>query len=211
MKIYDISVPLQAGMPVWPGDDPPEFKKYSSLQNGNMVNSTSIRSSLHLGTHVDAPRHLYDHTKTIDLIPLDSLVGRAIVFNVSAVSKIDKNVLVHLPLPKRSRILFKTRNSEYWKNPKHQFSKDFVSLTTEAAEYLIEKNIVLVGVDYLSIDVYEAESLPVHKLLLEKEIVVVEGLNLQGVPAGTYNLYCLPLKVVGADGSPARVILTSIE
>jgi arylformamidase len=211
MKIYDISVPLQAGMPVWPGDSPPEFKKYSSLKNGDVVNSTSIHSSLHLGTHVDAPRHLYDNQKTIDMIPLEVLVGRAIVLDMSAVSKIDKKALLNLQLSNESRILFKTKNSEYWKNPVHSFEKTFVSLTTDAAQFLIEKNVKLVGIDYLSIDLYEAESLPVHKILLEKEIVIIEGLNLHWVPAGIYDLYCLPLKIVGADGSPARAMLKSID
>lgn len=211
MKIYDVSVPLQTGMPVWPGDDEPKFEQYTFVDKGDVVNSTGIKSSAHIGTHVDAPRHLFNEGRTIDKIPLDILTGPASVYDLQDVNRIDQKVLSTLTLDRCKRILFKTRNSTYWETPKHQFKCDFVSLTPDGADFLIEKKIELVGIDYLSIDMFKAESLPVHKILLSKNVVVIEGLNLSQVPQGKYELICLPLKIMSADGAPARVILKSEE
>ena len=211
MKIYDVSVPLQSGMPVWPGDDDPKFEQYISLDGGGIVNSTGIHSSAHIGTHIDAPRHLFNEGKTIEEIPLDTLTGNVVVFDLKNVNLIDRKILSALYWDGCKRILFKTRNSIYWDSPKHQFKRDFVSLTPDGAEFLIEKKIELVGIDYLSIDLFNADQLPVHKILLSNNVVVMEGLNLSEVPQGKYELICLPIKIVGADGAPARVILRSID
>ena len=211
MKIYDVSLPLQSGMPVWPGDDDPKFEQYAFIEKGSVVNSTGIHSSAHVGTHVDAPRHLFNDGKTIDEIGLDILVGRAEVIDMLDALQIDRSTLTSIPIPNCKRLLFKTRNSKYWKTPRHKFKTDFVSLTADGAEFLIENGIELVGIDYLSIDLFSAGDLPAHKILLEKEVVVVEGLNLSEVPSGMYELDCLPIKILGADGAPARVILKSIN
>jgi arylformamidase len=210
MKIYDVSVPLQSGMPVWPGDDPPRFEQHAFIEKGSIVNSTAVHSSAHVGTHVDAPRHLFNEGKTIDEISLDILVGPAEVIDMQEASQIDRRVLSSIPMPPCVRLLFKTRNSNHWGTPHHKFKKDFVSLTGDGAEFLIEKGIRLVGIDYLSIDLFSAGDLPAHKILLENEVVVIEGLDLSGVVSGQYELNCLPLKIVGADGAPARVILKSM-
>jgi arylformamidase len=211
MKIYDVSVPLQSGMPVWPGDEAPKFEQYTFIEKGSVVNSTGIRSSAHVGTHVDAPRHLFSDGKTIDEIGLDILMGRAAVIDMQDAPQIARNTLASIPIPSCNRLLFKTGNSNYWKTPRHQFKTAFVSLTSDGAEFLIENGIRLVGIDYLSIDLFDAEDLPAHKILLEKEVVVIEGLNLLDVPPGQYELNCLPIKIMGSDGAPARVILKSID
>lgn len=207
MKIYDISVPLQSGMPVWPGDDEPKFEQYGLINEGGIVNSTGMHSPAHIGTHVDAPRHLFNNGKTIEQLSLDILVGEAAVIDLGEVDAIDHRVLSAVALPDCPRLLFKTRNSDYWKSPRHQFQTDFVSLTPDGAGFLVDKQIKLIGIDYLSIDLFNATQLPAHKILLAQEVVVIEGINLLDVPEGKYELYCLPLKIVGADGAPARTIL----
>lgn len=211
MRIYDVSVPLQSGMPVWPGDQDPKFDQYADIDQGSVVNSTGIRSSAHVGTHVDAPRHLFNDGKGIDELSLNILIGTAAVIDLSDATQIDRKTLSAISLPSCDRVLFKTRNSDYWKNPRHKFKTDFVSLTSDGAESLIENGIKLVGIDYLSIDLFSAEDLPAHKILLAREVVVIEGLNLSRVPPGQYELICLPIKIAGADGAPARVILKSTE
>lgn len=211
MKIYDVSIPLQSGMLVWPGDDNPEFEQYNAIDNGDIVNSTRIYSSAHIGTHVDAPRHLFNEGRTIDEIPLKVLIGTTMVVDLNNINQIDRQVLSSIKWQNSTRILFKTRNSKYWKSPIHKFEQDFVSLAPDGAEFLLEKKIELVGIDYLSIDLFNADQLPVHKILLKEDVVVIEGLNLAEVPEGLYELICLPIKILGSDGAPARAILRSIN
>jgi arylformamidase len=211
MKIYDISIPLQSGMPVWPGDDNPEFEQYTTIDNGYIVNSTRIYSSAHIGTHVDAPRHLFNEGRTIDEIPLKVLIGSTMVVDLNDANQINRHVLSSNKWQNSSRILFKTLNSKYWKSSQSQFKQDFVSLTPDGAEFLLEKKIQLVGIDYLSIDLFNADQLPVHKILLKNDVVIIEGLNLAEVPEGLYELICLPIKILGSDGAPARAILKSVN
>jgi arylformamidase len=211
MKIYDISIPLQSGMPVWPGDDNPEFEQYTTIDNGYIVNSTRIYSSAHIGTHVDAPRHLFNEGRTIDEIPLKVLIGSTMVVDLNDANQINRHVLSSIKWQNSSRILFKTLNSKYWESSQSQFKQDFVSLTPDGAEFLLEKKIQLVGIDYLSIDLFNADQLPVHKILLKNDVVIIEGLNLAEVPEGLYELICLPIKILGSDGAPARAILKSVN
>lgn len=207
MTVYDITVPIQPGIPIWPGDESPEISRYTSLNQGDMTNTSRIHCSLHTATHVDAPLHLFEEGKTIDQLPLNRLMGKVEVIELMEVDRLSASILEPMFPSQTRRILFKTRNSLLWENPSHSFWKQFVSLTEDGAKFLVERGIQLVGIDYLSIDQFENEDLPAHKILLSNEVIIIEGLNLLEVPAGSYELICLPLKIVGADGAPARVVL----
>ena len=158
----------------------------------------------HSGTHVDAPYHFTEQGKKIDQVSLSDLIGEALVVQVDA-DRITADVLRDIDLTRYRRILFKTRNSELLRE--EAFHEEFVSLELAAAEMLVERGVRVVGLDYLSIEAYESADHPVHKLLLEHDVVILEGLDLSAVGPGTYLLVALPLKLQGADGAPARVVL----
>jgi len=210
MKIYDISVPVSENTPVWPGDRQPEFPRVSRIQNGESVNLTEIHSSVHIGTHVDAPRHITDGGLTIDQIPLQKLSGLCRVVELNQTREIDRHILSHFSWVGVEKVLLKTRNSEFWQNPQHIFQADFAALTPDGAEFLLKTGVHLVGIDYLSIDLYENSDLPVHHLLLENNVVIVEGLNLADIRPGDYEFFCFPVKINGSDGAPARAVLRDL-
>ena len=208
MKIIDISVAIHTTMAVWPGD--PKVGNYleSSINVGNEANVTKIQMSAHTGTHIDAPFHFVDDGISIDQLDLDLLIGEAEVIEIdhdlkmitaSTLFELRKN---HWPM----RVLFKTKNSQEKLLKKPEFSKDFVALSVDASEFLIANGVKLVGIDYLSIAPYENGD-QTHVVLLENEIIVIEGLNLSEVNPGVYQLIALPIKLKGADGAPARVVL----
>ncbi len=207
MKYYDITVPLQTDMPVWTGDEQPKIERFTSLSRGDITNTSRIECSLHTGTHMDAPRHLFEEGKSIEELALDTLIGAATVVDVGEVDVIDAPVLQQLALSKLPRLLFKTRNSRWWQQPLHSFHPNFVSLTADAAEFLVRQGKKLIGIDYLSIDLYSSTDLPVHKILLSNGVVVIEGVDLHDVPPGDYEMIALPLRIVDGDGAPARVLL----
>ncbi|NOX38035.1 MAG: cyclase family protein [Calditrichaeota bacterium] len=211
MKVYDITVPITPDIPVWPGDQALKIRPVMRTDRGDPVNLSAFSATLHLGTHVDAPFHLFDEGQTVDALPLSVLIGPALVVEIDHPEHIDRPELERIHWPAIPRVLFKTRNSEYWKSPRLAFQEQFVSLTGEAAAFLVEQGIKLVGIDYLSVDLYANQNLDAHKILLRNAVVVVEGLNLLSVPPGIYELFCLPLNIVGVDGAPARVILREFE
>ena len=194
MRIIDVTVPIQPDMPVYPGDPEVSLTLEQSIADGASANVSRLDFGLHTGTHVDAPVHFIVGAPGAETLPLDVLVGPALVVEAP-----DLEDDVALPQGVE-RILFKTRNSELWAN--QAFSEDFVAVGLPLARRLAESRVRLVGIDYLSIGDEE-----VHELLLGLGIVVVEGLDLRSVAAGGYRLICAPLKVVGADGAPARVLL----
>jgi arylformamidase len=208
MKIFDISVTIQPGMPVWPGDARVDLRRTAKIEDGANANVSFLALSVHTGTHVDAPNHFLPEGTTVEKIPLNILVGPVQVVEVPAPEKeINAEILRSMSFsPKVERVLFKTSNSKIWKNPVDSFHTDFVGITEDAAELLVELKIKLVGIDYLSIAPYK-KSRPTHVALLKAKIMVIEGLDLSAVEPGVYSLYCLPLKLGGADGAPARVIL----
>ena len=210
MNIYDVTLGIGTEMITWPGDPRVQIENISSISAGNSFNVSHLAMSVHTGTHVDAPHHIIDNGKTIDEIPISTLVGRAYVLELPEVDLITAEVLMCNEIsPRTKRILFKTRNSIEWDSNKGTFKKDYVALSSDAALYLVRKGIKLIGVDYLSVAPYDdAES--VHKILLDAGVVIIEGLNLTGIRQGRYTLYCLPLKIIGADGAPARVFLTGV-
>jgi arylformamidase len=208
MTIYDISVSISPSLPIWPGDPGLTLEQYESMERGAPYNATRISSSVHLGTHVDAPRHFLSDGGTVENLPLDVLTGPCYVTQLpDGIDAITAEVLGRTEITSdMKRVLFGTSNSHYWAKGESEFQTDFVAITEDGAEWLVERGVQLVGVDYLSVAPY-SESIPTHRVLLKAGIVVVEGLNLSNVMRGFYDLYCLPLKIAGSDGAPARAIL----
>jgi arylformamidase len=211
MEIFDISVPISENLPVWLGDPKATIRRLSSIQDGETSNISQIRMSVHTGTHIDAPKHFIDSGKTIDEIPLEKLMGETLVIEIPGNQiRISEDVLQSHPqvdlLNQTRKVLFKTRNSYLWHRQPITFHKDFVGIDASGAVYLAKLNLDLIGVDYLSIAPYGETTLP-HRILLEKEIVLLEGIDLSEVQEGEYTLFCLPLLISGCEGSPARAIL----
>jgi arylformamidase len=178
------------------------------MDKGAHANVTTISSTVHLGTHVDAPHHFLNDHRTVEDLPLDILTGPCYVVQMpDGIDAITAEVLDRTEISSNmDRILFGTSNSHYWVKGEAKFQEDFVAITEDGAEWLVEHGVKLVGVDYLSVAPY-GESEPTHRVLLKAGVVVVEGLNLSNVVRGFYDLYCLPLKIAGSDGAPARAIL----
>ncbi len=208
MTIYDISLTLSPDLPTWPGDPGLELEKFESMDQGSGTNCTSISTSVHIGTHVDAPHHFLNDGRTVDELSLDVLTGPCYVLQLpDGVDAITSEVLDRSEITSdMKRILFGTSNSHFWAQGEKEFQTDFVAITEDGAEWLVEHGVQLVGVDYLSVAPY-GDSVGTHSVLLKAGVVVVEGLNLSKVMRGFYDLYCLPLKIAGSDGAPARAIL----
>ncbi len=208
MPLYDISLTISPSMPVWPGDPTVDLVQVQSMDKGDHINMTKMAMSVHTGTHVDAPHHFLNNHKTVENLPLDILTGPCYVIQLpDDVDEIDAEALERMPISEGTkRLLFGTSNSKFWAKGENNFQKDFVSISEDGAEWLVDHGIELVGVDYLSVAPF-GEGTPTHTVLLKAGVVVVEGLNLAKVPRGFYDLYCLPLKIAGSDGAPARAIL----
>lgn len=210
MRTYDISLTIFPNLPVWPGDSPPQFKHLKRLEQGADANVSEITINVHSGTHVDAPAHFLPKGKTVDQLLLKALTGRAFVLHLPNVDLITAKILSETFIPPRTRrILFKTRNSEYWAKQDFTFHSDYVALSPDGAEFLVNRGIKLVGIDYLSISPY-GDTVQTHRILLESGVVIVEGLDLSQISGGRYTLFCLPLKLAGLEASPARAILIGV-
>ncbi len=208
MKIYDITVPLSRELPVYPGDPPLELVSVASLSRGADANVTRLTITTHSGTHIDSPSHVSSHGISVDHLPLTILLGRALVVEILGVKEIGRRELARLPLAGEERLLLKTGNSLLWNRP--GFCEEYCHLTMEAAHYLSEVGIKLVGIDYLSIERLDGGG-AIHRHLLGNGVIILEGVNLEGVPAGSYELICLPLKIKGGDGAPVRAVLRRRE
>ncbi|MEZ5429549.1 MAG: cyclase family protein [Pyrinomonadaceae bacterium] len=208
MKIYDVTVPLTNDVPVYEGDPRVKIETAHSLAKGDAANVTGLCFGAHTATHVDAPNHFIEGTRKVADLELEKLIGRCRVLEIdqNALS-IGAEQVAHLN--DVERVLFKTRNSLFWNDLAQGFRKDFTYIEPEAARLLVEKGVKLVGIDYLSVEKFGSEDFATHITLLEKEVVIIEGLDLRQVPAGDYELICLPLKVASGtgDGAPARTIL----
>jgi len=198
VEIIDVSVPIRPGMVTYPGDPTVSLERVASLANGDVVNLSRLDFGVHSGTHVDAPVHFIDGAPGAETLPLDVLVGPARVLDLTTVDRLDASAFDGVELAQR--VLLKTRNSELW--ARDSFADDFLALTEDGARALIDGGVQLVGIDYLSIGDEAA-----HEALLDAGVVVVESLDLRGVDPGEYELICAPLKLVGSDGAPARVLL----
>lgn len=205
MKLIDISVPLDATLANYPGNTPFGLEAIKRLARGDSSNVSTLRMSAHAGTHVDAPRHFFDDGPASEQLPLDLLCGRARVIEVTTRKSITAEDLAGFDLSEDVRVLIKTINSRLWGSP--EFHRDYVGITAPAAKLLVDRGVKVLGVDYLSVEEYKKPGAPAHHVLLGAGTVVIEGLNLRDVEPGTYEMFCLPLLVVGSDGAPARVVL----
>jgi arylformamidase len=205
-RIIDISVPVRPGMVVYEGDPDVTLSLAASIVEGAVANVSRLACGVHTGTHIDAPYHFIDGAAGVDGTPVDALIGPAVVVDATALDRdIDVGDIDRLAIPEETeRLLLRTKNSELWSRP--EFSPDFIGLTAAAAGRLVELGIRLVGVDYLSV-APKGDPAPTHLRLLEAGVVILEGIDLRWVEAGRYTLVCLPLRLVGADGAPARAVL----
>lgn len=204
MRIHDLSVSLYPGMLQWPDDPRVRLTQVASLKKGDPYTLSQFSCGTHSGTHIDAPCHFTPEGRTIDQVSLNELIGEALVVQVDT-DRITADALRDIDLTTYRRILFKTRNSALLRD--ESFHAEYVSLELDAAQVLVECGVRVLGLDYLSIEAYESVDHPVHKLLTAHDVVILEGLDLSAVKPGAYFLVALPLKLRGADGAPARVVL----
>ncbi len=207
MKIHDITLTISNSLVTYPGDPGIEITRVHTIGKNSKSNLTKLDMGAHTGTHVDAPVHFIEGGSGSDALDLGILIGPAIVIDATKEERISANSIENFKIPPGTeRILFRTRNSEIWASTPEKFFPDFVGITKDGAEWLVKKNVKLVGIDYLSIAPFHKAE-PTHKVLLEAGIIPIEGLNLSGIAPGAYFLICLPLKIKGSDGAPSRVVL----
>ena len=201
----DISVPIRDGMVHWPGDPPVRIHRVQDIEQGDSHTLSTMSIGSHTGTHIDAPAHFIKGGNTVDCTPLRIMVGKARVLEIKDKESIKVPELVQFKVRRGERILFKTRNSALWKSGK--FSGDFVFVSPEAAQFLADRGVKLVGVDYLSVGGSRQGGKFQHEVLLNAGVCIIEGLNLSRVAPGNYSLVCLPLRLENGDGAPARAII----
>ena len=205
----DISVPLSNGMASWPGDEPFQHEQILHLERGDVCNLSKLTTTAHIGTHMDAPRHFVKGGAGIDAMPIDATIGRARVIGIHDPETIRIAELEPHGIRPGERILFRTCNSDCeWHS--EEFRKRFVYIPQDTARYLATTGVRTIGIDYLSVGGFESDSKETHEALLGAGIWIIEGLNLTAVEPGEYELVCLPLKIAGGDGAPARAVLRRV-
>lgn len=207
-NIHDISVDISTQSVIWPGDPAIHLDRVEDMMKGKKYNLTHLSMSLHNGSHIDAPLHFVRDGKSIEMIPLDTLIGPCYVLEIGDnVDLINASVLKSVSIPEHTtRLLLKTKNSNYWKERGDKFHKEYCGITTDGAKFLVGMGLKLIGIDYLSISPFSDLDNP-HIELLNHDIVILETINLDGIHSGWYDLVCLPLKLVGVEGAPVRAIL----
>jgi arylformamidase len=206
-----VTVAVSEHVPIYEGDPRVEIESVKSIGGGDSANVSNLCFGAHTGTHIDAPNHFIDGARRVEDLDLDKLVGRCRVIEVDdSVISIEPSHLAGLDGVER--VLFKTRNSSFWSEPEKGFRTDFTYLSPESARILADGGVKLVGIDYLSIEKFGSSDFATHITLLEKEVVILEGIDLRNISPGDYEVICLPLKYVGGagDGAPARTILREI-
>lgn len=205
MRVFDISVPLTAGLATWEDEEGPVLETLCDLASGDRFTLTCFSMGSHAGTHVDAPAHYIAGDAGVESLPLEALVGPALVVEHRGATHVTARDLATLGVDgSHSRVLIKTANGRLWEDTR--FHTDFIALTADAARYVVERGLQLIGIDYLSIAPYDDPD-EVHQVLLGAGLVALEGVDLREVPVGEYFLVCAPLRLVGAEGAPARVFL----
>jgi arylformamidase len=206
----DVSVSLRTGMVSWPGDPPARISHAKDMERGDPCTVSLLEMGAHTGTHMDAPAHFVRGGIGIDGMPVDAAIGAARVVPIRDRELIKRDELVGHRIRRGERALFKTRNSDHcWDTD--SFFEDFVYLSATAAQYLVERQVGLVGVDYLSVGGFRADGVETHQILLKAGIWIIEGLNLKRVRPGRVQLVCLPLKIAGGDGAPARALVRPMD
>lgn len=208
---YDISVTVDPDLPVWDGDPPVVIRSASSITRGDIANVSRLEIGAHTGTHVDAPIHFVPGRKGADRLTLDTLMGPAYVVDLTnVIHEVRASDFEKANIPQNTRrLLCKTSNSNLWSKSPCTFDTDFVGISLDGAQWLIDRGVELVGVDYLGVERFErvADGAPTHHALLEKEMIIIEGLDLSEISTGNYTLICLPVKIKNSDGAPCRAIL----
>ena len=193
MRIYDVTKDLSESSDLYPGDPPTVFHRISDIELHDSFTLTSFSMGAHAGTHIDAPSHLIRGGITIDEIPLSTLIGPVLVLSVT--NTVDIQSLMPLNDYNIPRVLLKTQEADGY-------------LTADVAEWVTKQGVKLIGVDAVSVDPPGEKSLIAHHILLGAGVIIVEGLDLTKIHSGLYNLFCLPLRLKGLEGAPARVVLT---
>jgi arylformamidase len=205
-RIYDISVPIRSGGLVYPGNPEIDIALQQAVAKGASANVSTIRFGSHTGTHADASRHFFDDGQSVDKIPLERLIGPALLVSFGdEVLSVGADELRSVDLKDHKRVLIRTRNSALLSQK--DFVKDYTFLAPDGARFLVDKGVELVGVDYLSIEQFHSGHHRTHRTLLERSVVIVEGLDLSVPAPGEYQFICLPLRIEGCDGAPARAVL----
>ncbi len=225
MAIYDVSVPISVNTPVFPGDPAVEISAAASIKHGDAANVSLLNFGAHTATHVDAAAHFIEGGRTVKDLPLDLLIGKAIVVEIPSNARAITVEHVRALVPDGAvRVLFKTRNSQFWlplfdalnetkmNENANRFHEDFTYIEPDAARELVTRKVKLVGLDYLSVEQFQSGNFATHETLLGANVIIIEGLNLNDVAGGEYELICLPLKIAGGagDGAPSRVVLRTI-
>lgn len=205
MKLIDVTVPIDSNLASYPGNTPFSLEAIKRIARGDSSNVSTLHLSAHAGTHVDAPRHFFDDGGGVESLPLEILCGHTRVVELTTRRSVTAEDLAAFDLHEDIRLLLKTHNSRLWGTP--EFQADFIGVTEDGARFLVDHGVKLLGVDYLSVEQFRAPGAPAHRILLGSGTIIIEGLNLRDVEPGTYEMFCLPLAVVGADGAPARVML----
>ncbi len=205
MPLYDATLVIHEGMLTFPGDPPFSIETVFDCRKGDPFNLALMKVGTHLGTHVDPPAHYVEGGATVDEIPLEVMVGPGVILDMQGRQSVDRQALEESWIGDYPRILLKTDNSP--KLLESGFRTDYVSLTEDGARFLVTKGVKLVGIDYLSIEKYMHPGAPVHHILISAGILIVEGLSLSDAPPGPCRIYCLPMKIKGGDGAPARVLI----
>ncbi len=207
MEIYDVTVRLREAMATYAGEEQgPVLDFHSLMSKGESANVSALSLGSHTGTHVDSPHHFLDNGVTVEQMPVEYMVGPCYVMEYAGEGHISAADLEAAAIPTATRrLLVKTNNGRFWDDD--AFHPEFIGLDDDAGPWLVERGIVLVGIDYLSIERFHSPTHAVHKALLETGAVILEGLDLRRVAPGEYFLVCAPLPVAGADGAPARVFL----
>ena len=205
--LIDISLSISTHSVVWPSSPQPKLGRRLSIENGDLVNDSNLFMNVHTGTHIDSPLHHFSNGVGADEITLESMVGEAWVLDFTGIEDISLESLAkNWPSKKATRILLKTRNSEWWEEGRENFVTDYTALMPDTAKWLVDQGVKLIGIDYLSVQRYH-DPPTVHRVLLQAGVTLLEGLNLYHVQPGKYELLCLPLKLSSSDGAPARAIL----